>query len=188
MPARAERGDDGTYYRDDLSLVHHRGFGFHADMCAPGIVELLRPVRERDGLVVEMGGGGGLFTRHFLDAGHRVVATGASPAMLDLAREGAPDAEGVRRVALPDDPLPPADAIVGVGHALSYLPDEVAVDRALVAVGQALRPGGGLAIDICDLEWGAARRDWSTSGRVGDDRAIITEDSNAARARLVCDL
>jgi len=39
--------DDQPYYRDDLALVHHRGFGFHADMCAPGIVALLAPVRER---------------------------------------------------------------------------------------------------------------------------------------------
>ena len=42
------------YYRRDLALVHHRGFGFHADLCAPGIVELLEPVRERNGLVLEV--------------------------------------------------------------------------------------------------------------------------------------
>jgi len=35
------------YYRADLALVHHLGFGFHADDCAPGILELLGPVRER---------------------------------------------------------------------------------------------------------------------------------------------
>ena len=105
--------DDGTYYRDDLALVHHRGFGFHADMCAPGIVELLRPVRERDGLVVEIGCGSGLLTRHLLDAGHRVLATDASPAMLDLARHQAPDAEDIRRLVLPDDPVPPAAADEG---------------------------------------------------------------------------
>src|SRR5215831_1644609 len=168
MPARAERGDDGTYYRDDLSLVHHRGFGFHADMCAPGIVELLRPVRERDGLVVEIGCGSGLLTRHLLDAGHRVVATDASPAMLDLAREVAPDAEDIRQVVLPDDPLPDADAIVSVGHVLNYLSDESAVRRALASIAEALRPGGVLAIDLCDLEWAAARRDAPNIGDVGD--------------------
>ncbi len=165
------------YYRDDLALVHHRGFGFHADMCAPGILELLRPVRDRDGLVVEIGCGSGLLTKHLVDAGHRVVATDASPAMLELARIVAPEAEEVRAVVLPDDAIPAADAIVGVGHAVSYLPDEDAVERALVAIAGALRPGGILAIDICDLEWGAARRDWTTSGRVGDDWAIVTEYS-----------
>jgi len=80
--------DDQPYYRDDLALVHHRGFGFHADMCAPGIVALLGPVRDRRGLVVELGCGSGLLTRHLLDAGHRVVATDASPAMRTI-RPGA---------------------------------------------------------------------------------------------------
>jgi hypothetical protein len=45
---------NAPYDRRDLALVHHLGFGFHSDACAPGIVGLLRPVRERDGLVVEL--------------------------------------------------------------------------------------------------------------------------------------
>lgn len=180
--------DGRTYYRDDLALVHHRGFGFHADMCAPGIIERLGPVRRRDGLVVEIGCGSGLLTRHLLDAGHRVVATDASPAMLDLARDVAPDAEDVRRVVLPDDPIPEADAVVGVGHALSYLADEESVERALVAIAQALRPDGVLAVDLCDVVWGAARREWTTSGRVGDDWAIITEYSMPTPSRFVRDM
>ena len=42
------------YYRQSLALVHHLGFGFHADMVAPGILRLLEPIRDRDGLVVEL--------------------------------------------------------------------------------------------------------------------------------------
>jgi SAM-dependent methyltransferase len=173
------------YYRRDLALVHHRGFGFHANACASGILALLEPVRERHGLVVEVGCGSGLLTRHLLDAGHRVVATDASPAMLELTREVAPDAEDIRPLVLPDDPIPDADAVVSVGHAVSYLPDEAAVDRALVAIAHAIRPGGVLAVDVCDLEWGEARRDLSTHGRVGDDWAIITEFSVPAPNRFV---
>jgi hypothetical protein len=41
---------------------------------------------------------------------------------------------------------------VAVGHPVSYLPDEAAIDRALAAMAHALRPGGLLAIDVCDLE------------------------------------
>ena len=33
------------YYSRDLALVHDRGFGQHADRCAPGILELLSPGR-----------------------------------------------------------------------------------------------------------------------------------------------
>jgi SAM-dependent methyltransferase len=176
------------YYRRDLALVHHLGFGFHADRCAPGILRLVESVRERRGLVVELGCGTGLLMRFLLDAGHLVIATDASPAMLDLARETAPDAEDLRTLVLPDDPIPDADAIVSVGHALNYLPDEAAIDRALVAIAGALRPGGVLAIDLCDLEWGEARRDAPGAGRAGDDWAIVTEFSIPAANRFVRDM
>jgi SAM-dependent methyltransferase len=161
------------YYRRDLALVHHLGYGFHADLCAAGILKLLQPVRERNGLVLELGCGSGLLTRYLVDAGHRVIATDASPAMLDLARETVPDAERVSTLVLPDDPLPSADAIVSIGHALSYLPDEASLDRALVAIAGALRPGGVLALDVCDIEWGTTRIDVKNQGRVGDDWAIV---------------
>ena len=165
------------YYRRDLALVHHLGFGFHADATAAGILRLLEPVRERGGLVVELGCGSGLLTQYLVDAGHRVIATDASPAMLDLARETLGEAAEIRMLTLPDDPIPPADAIVGVGHCLNYLPDADAVDRALVAIAEALLPGGVLAIDLCDLEWGEARRDAGNAGWVNDDWALVTRFS-----------
>jgi SAM-dependent methyltransferase len=139
------------YYQADPARIHHEGYGFHADACAPGILALLAPVRARAGLVVEVGCGSGLLTKHLTDAGHRVIATDASPAMLDLARVHAPDALDHRLLALPDDPLPAADAIVSTGHALSYLPTVDALEAALVACARALRPGGLLALDLEDL-------------------------------------
>jgi SAM-dependent methyltransferase len=176
---------DEPYYRRDLALVHHLGYGFHADLCAPGVLELLRPVRERDGQVLEIGCGSGLLTRYLVDAGHRVIATDASPAMLELTRETVPDVQSIATLVLPDDPLPAADAIVGIGHALNYLPDAAAVDRALVAIARALKPRGVLALDLCDLEWGAARRDLTNTGRVGDDWAIVALFSVPAPDRFV---
>jgi SAM-dependent methyltransferase len=173
------------YYRRNLALVHHRGFGFHADLCAPGIVELLEPVRERNGLVLEVGCGSGLLTRYLVDAGHRVIATDASPAMLELALETVPDAEAIERVTLPDDPLPEADAVVSIGHALCYLPSVEAVERSLIALARALRPGGVYALDLEDLEWAATRVDQPAQGRVGDDWAIITEYEVPAPDRFV---
>ena len=176
---------DEPYYRPDLARIHHLGFGFHADDTAPGVLALLAPVKERGGLVVEIGCGSGLLTRYLVDAGHRVIATDASPAMLDLARETVPGAEDIRRLTLPDDPVPEADAIVGVGHALNYLPDEESLERALVAIAAALRPGGVLAIDLCDLEWGRARVDEPARGWVGDDWALVTRFSTPSPDRYV---
>jgi SAM-dependent methyltransferase len=173
------------YYRRDLALVHHLGFGFHADGCAPDLIELLAPVRERDGLVLEFGCGSGLLTRNLVEAGCRVLATDASPAMLELARQTAPGAEGFARLTLPDDPVPEADAIVGIGHPLNYLPTLDAIERALVALARAVRPGGLLAADLEDLEYGAMRADAREQSRVGDDWAIITRYENPAPDRHV---
>ena len=166
-----------TYYRRDLARVHHEGFGFHADLCAPGILRLLEPVRKRGGLVVELGCGSGLLTRYLVEAGHRVIATDASPAMLDLARTYVPGAAAIERLTLPDDPIPPADAVVSIGHALSYLPEPSAVERAVLAAAGAVREGGILAMDICDLEWGRARTGVPSGGWVGDDWALVTQFS-----------
>jgi SAM-dependent methyltransferase len=159
------------YYRHDLAVIHDQGFSFHADRCAPGILELLAPVR--DGLVLEIGCGSGALTRHLLAAGHRVIATDGSPDMLSLARAAlGPDAD-LRRITLPDEPLPAADAIVSVGHVISYLPDAAAIDRAVVAMAGALRPGGVLAFDVLDLAYGEIAPGRENSGRVAEDWAIV---------------
>ncbi len=176
---------DEPYYRRDLARVHHLGFGFHADRVAPGILALLAPVRARNGLVVELGCGTGLLTRFLLDAGHRVIATDASPAMLEIATEYAPEALEHRVLRLPDDPIPEADAIVSVGHPLSYLPSEDAIDRALAAAADALRPEGVFAVDLEDLEWARARPKDATNGRVGEDWAIINVASSPSPDRFV---
>lgn len=174
---------DSPYYGPDLARVHHRGFAHHAEACAPGLLALLEPIRKRDGVVVELGCGSGLLTRHLVDAGHRVVATDASPAMIDLARQVVPDADRLELLTLPDHPVPAADAIVGVGHALNYLDDLAEVERALATLAGALRPGGVLAIDLCDLRWAQARRDQPAFGLAEDDWAIITRFSVPAPGR-----
>jgi SAM-dependent methyltransferase len=172
------------YFHPDLARIHHLGFGFHADDCAPGILALLEPVRERHGLVVELGCGTGLLTRYLVDVGHRVIATDASPAMLEIAREYVGDAEEIRRLVLPDDPIPEADAIVAVGHPLSYLSDEADIERALVASAEALRPGGILALNLCDRSWASERTDWRTRGWIGEDWALVTEVSSPGPDRF----
>jgi SAM-dependent methyltransferase len=105
--------------------------------------------------------------------------------MLELARDVADGAEAIRRLVLPDDPLPDCDAIVSVGHVLSYLPDEASVERALVAAAGALRPGGVFAIDLCDLRWGEARQTEPSRGWVDDDWAIISRFSVPRRNLFV---
>jgi SAM-dependent methyltransferase len=174
-----------AYYREDLARAHHFGFGFHAELCAPGVLHLLQSVLEKRGVVLELGCGSGLLTCYMVEAGHRVIATDASPAMLALARRYVPGAEAIHQLTLPDDRLPPVDAVVSIGHVLSYLPDEDAVWRGLSAIARAVRPGGLVALDICDLEWGRARRPAPTQGWVSDDWALITQFSVPTPQRFV---
>lgn len=165
-------------YRRDLANIHHLAFGWHADACAPGVLALLAPVRDAGGLVLELGCGSGALTRHLVGA-HRVLATDASPAMVELAGDGA------QVLVLPDDPLPAADAIVSVGHVLNYLADEVAIERALTAITGALRPGGVLALDLLDRAYAAARAGAPPYARVEDGWALITRYESPAPARFV---
>lgn len=181
--------DPTHYFRKDLALVHDRGFGFHAEACAPGIIAFLDPVRSSGGIVLELGCGSGLLTLELVAAGHRVIATDASPAMLKLAEDrlGGKALE-LRQLTLPNDPLPAADAVVAVGHPLNYLPDAASIERALVAIAQAVNPGGRIALDICDLEWGRARADAANLGRSGPDWAIITKFSTPTPDRFDRDM
>lgn len=167
--------NDDPYYRTALAKIHHDGFGFHADACAPGILALLAPVLARQGLVLEIGCGSGLLTKHLTDAGHRVLATDASPAMLEIARTYAPHALEHRQLALPDDPLPEVDAIVSTGHALSYIDSEERLEAALVACARALRPGGVLALDLEDLSTREAQMARPPAAWVGEDWALFME-------------
>lgn len=64
------------------------------------------------------------------DQGYGFHAADCAPGILAL-RVAAPGAEDIRILALPDDPVAEADALVGIGHALSYLPDAAAVRRGL---------------------------------------------------------
>ena len=161
-----------AYYRDDLALVHHRGFGAHAEKCAPGILEQLEKVR--GGTVLELGCGSGLLTKELAAAGHHVIATDASSSMLALLDEQQLPGVESHLIRLPA-PLPAADAIVSVGHVLNYLPDTAAIDRTWGVIASALKPGGLLMVDICDLEWGRARKEAPPHARQGDGWAVITE-------------
>jgi SAM-dependent methyltransferase len=165
------------YYGTDLARIHHEGFAFHADRVAPGVLDRLEPIRARGGLVLEFGCGSGLLTRHLVQAGHRVIATDASMAMVDLAREYVPEAEAIEQLCLPDDPVPSADAIVGVGHALSYLDDEDQLDQSVRTLADALNPDGIIVFDVCDVQYGSARRDEPPKVWLRDDWVLVTRTS-----------
>ena len=170
-------------YGPGLALVHDLGFGFHGDRCAPGILRLLEPIR--GGLVLELGCGSGSLTRHLLAAGHRVLATDASPAMVRRARAVLPAGARVECLTLPDDPLPAADAVVGVGNVLNYLGGMTAAEKALAAIAAALRPGGVVALDPVDVRWGQDADHLAPLARVRPDWAIVSTSTLPEPDRLI---
>jgi len=174
--------DDMTYYRQNLAVVHHLGYGGHADACAPGILALAEPYR--GAAVLEIGCGSGALTSHLVNAGHDVVATDASPAMLQLARESVPEAT-VSQLTLPDDPIPPASFIVGVGHPLNYLSNLEEVERAIVRCVDALLPGGMMVVDICGLDYADGRSSGGAIADIHDDWAIFARFSLPEPTRFV---
>jgi hypothetical protein len=105
--------------------------------------------------------------------------------MLELTRAGVPNAEDVHLLILPDDPIPAADAIVSVGHVLGYLQDEAAIERALRMICSALRPGGVLALDICDLKWGETRRNVPPGVFINGDWVLVSRFSVPAPNQFV---
>jgi hypothetical protein len=105
--------------------------------------------------------------------------------MLKLAREYAAGAEEIRELVLPDDQIPQADAIVSIGHVLSYLPDAPALDRALVAIARALRPGVCSPSISATFTYAEAVPGFPINARAAEAWAIITERSTPSPDRFV---
>ena len=129
--------------------------------------------------------GSGPLTRHLLAAGHRVVASDASPAMLDLARRHLPDGQDIRLIVLPDDPLPAVDAVVSVGHVLSYLPDEEAIHGRWSRPQRPSGPAGAGGRPVRPrLRAGAARgaTGGAPDGRLADRHRVLAALGREVRA------
>jgi SAM-dependent methyltransferase len=173
-----------TYYRSDLAWVHHTGYSHYVERTWRGIVRRLRDGGLGHGAhVLDVGCGSGLLARRLLDAEFEVTGIDASPAMIDLARNGVPGArfEVLRLPARSLDVLPQADAVVSTGHVLNYLDSAADLAQALRELAHALRPGGVLAVDLM-TEAFADRRE--VHAKVDDDWAIVTRYSRPEPGRF----
>src|SRR5437764_12214022 len=79
-------------YSTDLAYIHDAGFSDFAERAAPELVNILARHGIRRGLVVDVGCGSGVLANGLIEAGYDVVGVDASPAMIRLARAGAPRA------------------------------------------------------------------------------------------------
>jgi len=141
-----------TAYGQDLAYIHDAGFEGFAAGLAPGLLRLLRRAGIRDGLVIDLGCGSGIWARALTDAGYDALGVDISPALLALARRRAPAARFVL-ASLMRCELPPCAAVTSLGECINYLFDEAAggldaLGRMFRRVHEALRPGG---VFVCEM-------------------------------------
>lgn len=129
-------------YRDDLAWIHHAGFSEFAESAAPGILKMLG---DRRGLVVDVGCGSGVVARELTRAGFDVLGIDASPSMIALAQESAPEARFVVG-SLESVELPRCVAITAIGEVLNY----ATLDGVRAFFARAARATDMLLFDIAE--------------------------------------
>jgi SAM-dependent methyltransferase len=173
------------WYGEDLAYIHDVGHAEFALRSAPGILEILARSGIRDGLVVDLGCGSGLWARELVDAGYLVFGIDKSEAMITLSRKRVPEAE-FRVGTLFDAEIPPCGAVTAVSEVLNYLFDEEPGGLAPLfrRVFEVLVPGGVFVFDVLgpgQVPPGAKARGF----RVGEDWAVLSErEEDAERGTL----
>ncbi len=81
------------YYKEDLAFIHDVGHGDFALKSAPGILEILAQSKIREGLIVDLGCGSGLWAQELAKANYSALGIDISESMIGIARTRVPDAE-----------------------------------------------------------------------------------------------
>lgn len=142
-----------TGYGPDLARIHDTGFGDFARDAAPALLRMLAEAGLRDGLVVDLGCGSGIWARELVDAGYDVLGVDSSPDMLAIAAERVPEARLVRASAFEAE-VPACAAVTSIGECLGYAFDPRSGREALAdlfaRVHAALPLGGMLIFDLAE--------------------------------------
>ena len=168
-------------YGDDLAYVHDVGFGGFAEGAAPGLLGILRKARIRDGRLVDLGCGSGIWAKHLADAGYQLVGVDISAAMIELARRRAPGAE-FHVDSFLTFKFPRSRAITALGEVLCYQFDAANSSRALSRLFRrahdSLEPGGLLVFDVAEV---GLDQDRAPTCREGADWACLIRFQYDAR-------
>jgi SAM-dependent methyltransferase len=141
-------------YRTDLASIYDEGFHNFAEGAAPGLLAILSQTGLKRGLIVDLGCGSGIWAAHLCNAGYSVLGVDISSAMIELARNKAPDAEfcvGSFRTFS----IPRCAAITALSDVLCYQFDPDNGQQSLIHVFRrafaALQPGGVFVFDIAEI-------------------------------------
>jgi len=164
------------WYGNDLAYIHDTGFVDYALRSAPGILKILAKQRIREGLVVDLGCGSGLWAERLIGAGYKVLGIDVSNAMVALARKRAPSAK-FRVGSFFTTQIPRCRAVTSIGECLNYLFDGKHGDqrmRGLFArIFCSLEPGGAFIFDIAGP--GQVRQTSVRSFKEGNGWTVLVE-------------
>jgi SAM-dependent methyltransferase len=165
------------WYKEDLAYIHDVGFGDHALRSAPGILEILDQNELRQGLVVDLGCGSGLWAQELAKAHYDVLGIDISEEMISIARRRVPDAE-FRVGSLFEADIPSCEAVTALGEVCNYLFDQDNDGQRLVLlfrrIYNALAPGGVFVFDVAEpgqVAPGTTTRGFSE----GEDWVVLIE-------------
>ncbi len=171
-----------VFYDEDLAYVHDLGFTDMARNAARTVLQLLKPQKIKNGLVVDLGCGSGVFAERITCAGYDVLGIDVSEAMLRLARKRASRARFTRG-SLFQEKLPNCMAVCAVGESVNYLvgrESTTSLEEFFRCVHPVLNPGGVFVFDIA--EYGGGGKPWLLHS---EDWAILVDKREDIRRRLL---
>lgn len=180
-----------TLYQRDLAWIHHYGYGRHATNAGPQLLRILRAAGIRNGKLVDLACGSGIWANTATRAGFEVLGIDHSRAMLDIAKEVAPKAR-FHCASLHECAIPRCDVVTILGEGIQYLqPNEtkLAPLRPLFQrIANALRPGGVFVFDAIartdkpfNFVHGRAGRDWACTSQATQKGNFLVREIAAFR-------
>jgi SAM-dependent methyltransferase len=138
-------------YGEDLAAIHDEGFGDPARRASGVLIERLRDRGLAEGLVVDLGCGGGILSEAVSAAGYEVYGIDLSPSMIDRARRRVPEARFAIE-SIWECEIPSAVGIAAVGEIINYRFDDSQVARGVRSlferIHSALGVGGVFVFDF----------------------------------------
>ena len=134
-------------YREDLAQIHIEGYDFHWKGAASTILRWLRENDIDDGLLVDLGCGGGQWVARADAAGYQTVGIDVSPSMIHAAKQVSP---GTRFTcaSFAEATIPSCDAVTSLGEPMNYLNSGARMQKTIKNVYAALRKNGLFVFDV----------------------------------------